>query len=430
MFSLLINASTIRPLIKMLGIDKLTDDEQEEFRHGLQQAEENANGILNKFHQTGLISRGTQKLIQTKNRELFASDLPEQDDKKEIRHLYISALRLEIGKLKYLYDIGIIQYYIYLDIKNNIQRDRENWSKDTQNSSLQNNKGKQNYFVRFENALLKRLREHDWATGLLSRYQYMRFSYSLQRDMAGVFICNEVLEEIDNEKSIGDDVKGEIVEIYQARLKRRLKRINNVSEECPDFFKRFITRLLTKVSLNVANEYAQQAYQHGEVGSKAYASIERIIKSCLSSIPPISEPPPKLQPCDLIGTVPLLNGLSDDLLQRLADHAQSVTFLANDIVIGEGEKGDALYLLTHGHVIVYREQQADKLLAELKDGDFFGEMALLGDQVRTAIVKAITPTTLLRLRRKDVLALAEIEPFLRERLEDADDVRRNVIEHD
>ncbi len=126
----------------------------------------------------------------------------------------------------------------------------------------------------------------------------------------------------------------------------------------------------------------------------------------------------------------MLKGLSDDLLQRLADHAQSVTFLANDIVIGEGEKGDALYLLTHGHVIVYREQQADNLLAELKDGDFFGEMALLGDQVRTATVKAITPTTLLRLRRKDVLALAEIEPFLRERLEDADDVRRNVVEHD
>ena len=129
----------------------------------------------------------------------------------------------------------MIQYYIYLDIKNNIQRDRENWTKDTQNFSLQNNKGKQNYFVRFENALLKRLREHDWAAGLLSRYQYMRFSYSLQRDIAGVFICNEVLEEINNEKSIGDDVKEEIVDKYQARLKRRLKRINSVSEEFPDF---------------------------------------------------------------------------------------------------------------------------------------------------------------------------------------------------
>ena len=73
----------------------------------------------------------------------------------------------------------------------------------------------------------------------------------------------------------------------------------------------------------------------------------------------------------------MLKGLSDDLLQRLADHAQSVTFLANDIVIGEGEKGDALYLLTHGHVIVYREQQADNLLAELKDGDFLAKWRCL-----------------------------------------------------
>ena len=83
--------------------------------------------------------------------------------------------------------------------------------------------------------MLKRLREHDWAAGLLSRYQYMRFSYSLQRDIAGVFICNEVLEEISNEKSIGDDVKEEIIDKYQARLKRRLKRINSVSEEFPRF---------------------------------------------------------------------------------------------------------------------------------------------------------------------------------------------------
>ena len=105
-------------------------------------------------------------------------------------------------------------------------------------------------------------------------------------------------------------------------------------------------------------------------------------------------------------------------------------FLSIDIVIGEGEKRDARYLITRGHVNVYREQQADNLLVELKDGSFFGEMALSGDQVRTATVKVVTPTTLLSLRRKDVLALAEIEPFLRERLEDASDVRQYAADHD
>ena len=72
---------------------------------------------------------------------------------------------------------------------------------------------------------------------------------------------------------------------------------------------------------------------------------------------------------------------------------------------------------------VYKEADEGKVIAELRDGDFFGEIALLGDQVRTATVKAMTPTTLLRLTRKDVLALAEEDHELKERLEDATEVR-------
>ena len=95
----------------------------------------------------------------------------------------------------------------------------------------------------------------------------------------------------------------------------------------------------------------------------------------------------------------------------------------NDIIIGEGDRGDALYIINHGWVKVYKEANESKVIAELRDGDFFGEIALLGDQVRTATVKAMTPTTLLRLTRKDVLALAEEDHELKERLEDANRAR-------
>ena len=60
----------------------------------------------------------------------------------------------------------------------------------------------------------------------------------------------------------------------------------------------------------------------------------------------------------------------------------------------------------------------------LRSGDFFGEMALLGEQVRTANVKANKPSSLLRLRRKDVLLMAENEPELKNRLEKAMEERK------
>ncbi|MCC7412558.1 MAG: cyclic nucleotide-binding domain-containing protein, partial [Gammaproteobacteria bacterium] len=45
-------------------------------------------------------------------------------------------------------------------------------------------------------------------------------------------------------------------------------------------------------------------------------------------------------------------------------------------------------------------------LATLGTGDFFGETALLGDETRTATVVAEEPATLLRLNRREVLAVA------------------------
>ena len=94
-----------------------------------------------------------------------------------------------------------------------------------------------------------------------------------------------------------------------------------------------------------------------------------------------------------------------------------MTFLAGDLVIGEGEKGDSLYIITHGLVSIYKNENEKEPIAELRDGDFFGEMALLETQIRTANVKTLKPTTLLRLSRKDVLSMAENEPLLKERLE-------------
>ena len=88
-------------------------------------------------------------------------------------------------------------------------------------------------------------------------------------------------------------------------------------------------------------------------------------------------------------------------------------------MIGQDERGDSLYIISRGEVTVYKTGQEDEPIAELKTGDFFGEMALLGEQVRTANVKANKLSSLLRLSRKDVLLMSESEPELKNRLEKA-----------
>lgn len=421
MFTLLANATTVKPLIQKLGIDRLTDDERSELKHGLIQAQDQAASLLQRLNTVELISRSTQQLIQKKCEYVFASDAPVIDRKQDIRFLYITALRLEEEELKRLYDIGLIHNYIYMDIKTRLQRDKEARLVTQQQESDKPVHNKPGIFLQLENSVLRRLREKDWAAGLLSRYQYLRFSQSLQRNIAGILTTTYVLEELGKQTEHDAEQLKEVSQVYQTRLDRRKARLRRVAEEFPEFYLRFETRLFSKVALLAASHTAGESYHHSEIGAKAYTRIERRIKQALADLPPISNPAPKLEPSDLIGIVPLLNGLSQELLERLAQQARAVTFLPNDIVIGEGERGDALYIIMRGQVSVLRNND---VIAELRDGDFFGEMALLGDQLRTATVKAKIPTTLLRLSRRDVLSLAATDPELRYRLEDAEEVRR------
>ena len=341
------------------------------------------------------------------------------------RHLIITALRTEMDELKYLYDIGLIEHYIYLDIRNNVQRDRELWtgSGGRRKPTKEDGTG---IFLRLENTIIRRMREHDWAAGMLARYQYLRFSQSLQRDIAGILITTKVIEMLAEIQGHDNALRSEVEKIYLERLNRRKERLHNVAMEYPDFYSRFETRLFSKVAMITAGHYAEESVLNGEIGAKVFGSIEKRIREALSSLPPISNPAPKLDASDLIGSVPLLNGLSSEVLTRLASRAKAVTFLGKDEIIGEGEKGDALYIITHGRVDVLK---GGDTIAELREGDFFGEMALLGDQVRTATVRAKIPTTLLRLTRRDVISLAQSDPELKLRLEDAEEVRRSSTLH-
>ena len=127
---------------------------------------------------------------------------------------------------------------------------------------------------------------------------------------------------------------------------------------------------------------------------------------------------------DSIAMVPLFAGLSDQALRLLSEHARDVTFLPEDVIIGEGDHGDALYIITHGHAEVSKKTaQGSRHLGELGQGDFFGEMALLGDQVRTATVTATSAMTLIRITRQDVVKIARQHHEVQQRLEQARDER-------
>ncbi len=86
-------------------------------------------------------------------------------------------------------------------------------------------------------------------------------------------------------------------------------------------------------------------------------------------------------------------------LAEMTDHLETETFQGGTRVIHEGDIGDKFYLIRKGGVAVRRGADNEQI-AVLKEGDFFGEMALLTGQPRNASVDTLEETILYTLRQE------------------------------
>jgi CRP-like cAMP-binding protein len=96
--------------------------------------------------------------------------------------------------------------------------------------------------------------------------------------------------------------------------------------------------------------------------------------------------------------VPLFSGLPRAALEQLVSQLAVEKRTAGETVVREGEEGDSLYAIVSGKVTVSRGSP-DNVLATLEPGDFFGELALVTRDPRTATVTVIEAAELLRISR-------------------------------
>jgi CRP-like cAMP-binding protein len=94
-------------------------------------------------------------------------------------------------------------------------------------------------------------------------------------------------------------------------------------------------------------------------------------------------------------------------IQQMFMRLEEVPKRAGEVVIRQGDPGDYYYIISRGRCRVTRHAPAGQeiTLAELEDGDAFGEEALLTDDVRNATVTMITDGSLMRLSKEDFEAL-------------------------
>src|ERR1041384_7139831 len=104
-----------------------------------------------------------------------------------------------------------------------------------------------------------------------------------------------------------------------------------------------------------------------------------------------------------LSRVPLFKRLEPHELEKLAEEIDQVNYPAGETIFNEHDRGDALYILEEGSVRiwVYDDDVKPVTLAELKPGDFFGELAVLDRGERSSSATAITDVHLHRLSSDD-----------------------------
>lgn len=112
---------------------------------------------------------------------------------------------------------------------------------------------------------------------------------------------------------------------------------------------------------------------------------------------------------DLIAAGSLFAGASAEQLDAIAARATARTFARGDVLMHQGDPGDACYILTAGvaRVSVIAANGREITLDFLEKGAVAGEIALLDGAERTASVTAIEPVSALRLDRsalRDIIA--------------------------
>ena len=418
LFTMLVNAPTIRPLIRSLGIDKLSIDELAEVKRGVIGARHEVDRILNRFRASGLLSKAGLHTVRDETTNILNQWLPEVIGDDELRHHRLSALNAEVQEMDNLFKAGVINQYSYLDLRGEIMRKRDHIVTEHRVTGMQISGRRDNFFERVENMLVRQLREKDWAAAFLSYYQNRRLSSHLMRDIARILMAEAALENLRIDESVSAEHREKIELIYARQLVFFREHISDTRNSFPEFFERFESRLCARSALVAALHHIEEAFHHGSITTKVFVYLDERIHHAIEAIRPIAEPLQALEPRDLIEMVPLFEGLPEEALNKIAQRSRLVNYLEGDTIIGTGEQGDALYVIARGRLeALLKHEGNEQKLGELGAGEFFGEMALLGDSVRKADVRAISSCTLLRINSKDVMEVAAQHPEISERLE-------------
>lgn len=248
-------------------------------------------------------------------------------------------------------------------------------------------------------------------TGLLARQLGLRLEKLLVR--------RRVLEELLGftrtriRRLFGDRIAGTTEQVLEERLEGVERQLDALRLQFPKHWEAAAGRYLASVALRLEEEDYERLYAERLLSPELFRHLQADLRARRRAL----ERPPRLdlglEPEALVARVPLLAGLPEIRKRELRRLLRPRLALPGERIIRRGDRGDAIYFIASGAVEVH----LDNGPVRLGTGDVFGEMALLLGQPRRADVTALGYCRLLTLRRDALQRFLRRHPELVETLQ-------------
>ena len=127
----------------------------------------------------------------------------------------------------------------------------------------------------------------------------------------------------------------------------------------------------------------------------------------------------------ILQNIPLFKGLDSSLHEEIIKHITLQYYPANYQLFTEGDVGTKMYIMKRGSVRIYK-QKTDEQIAILGEKSFFGEMALIAEQPRTASAKTTEESEIFILEKNDFDLLLSKNPTAQKAIKDTYTVRSSL----
>jgi Na+:H+ antiporter len=183
-------------------------------------------------------------------------------------------------------------------------------------------------------------------------------------------------------------------------------------------------RFLRRVALRREDGEYRKLFQERLIGPELYTALRRELRTARVAVEVRPRLDLGLETRGLVRHVPLFAGLDAHQIDQVAHLLQPRMAMPDERLISEGERGDRMYFISSG--VVEAVAAGQRFL--LTRGDFFGEMALVLDVPRQANVTALSYCQLLVLESRDFHALLRHSPGIKHQIDQAASARAQMNE--